>query len=264
MKKARTLKMKKMKIRGKIVGALALITTFAVGMSPITTYAQANAEPECICEEKCIEDKVNPKCKVCVEDYSLCKGVEKVVEEEVFGPLTPDGNLTLVDDYGSVQAGGKQFITVVTKTGNYFYIIIDRDDEGDETVHFLNMVDESDLLKLMDDEEAQAYINSISGVSGNEVVVEETPEEPESVEEEPVEEEKKSSNNGVLVLLLAAIGAGAGGYFYLKQSKGKDKANSDWDPDYDYNEDEDYLANLVGDEEFEDKQNAEEFDFDEE
>ena len=42
-------------------------------------------------------------------------------------PLTPEGNATLVDDFG----GNKQLITVTTKAGNYFYILIDRDDEGE-------------------------------------------------------------------------------------------------------------------------------------
>ena len=32
-------------------------------------------------------------------------------------PLTPDGNLTLVDDIGSVRGAGKQFITVESKAG---------------------------------------------------------------------------------------------------------------------------------------------------
>ena len=52
--------------------------------------------------------------------------------------LTPDGNLSLIDDIGSPATSGKQFITVETKNGNVFYLIIDRDDEGEETVHFLN------------------------------------------------------------------------------------------------------------------------------
>ena len=47
-----------------------------------------------------------------------------VVEEtEKAPPLTPDGNAALVDDFG----GNKQLITVTTKAGNYFYILIDRD-----------------------------------------------------------------------------------------------------------------------------------------
>ena len=63
-------------------------------------------------------------------------------------PLTPEGNATLVDDY----YGDKQLITVTTKAGNYFYILIDRANEDKETsVHFLNQVDEADLMALMED-----------------------------------------------------------------------------------------------------------------
>ena len=62
-------------------------------------------------------------------------------------PLTPEGNATLVDDYG----GNKQLITVTTKSGNYFYILVDRAAEGENTVHFLNQVDEADLMALMED-----------------------------------------------------------------------------------------------------------------
>ena len=63
-------------------------------------------------------------------------------------PLTPKGNATLVDDY----YGDKQLITVTTKAGNYFYILIDRANEDKETaVHFLNQVDDADLQALLED-----------------------------------------------------------------------------------------------------------------
>lgn len=71
-------------------------------------------------------------------------------ETEAAVPLTPDGNATLVDDFG----GNKQLITVTTKAGNYFYILIDRDDEGENTVHFLNQVDDADLFALLEDGES--------------------------------------------------------------------------------------------------------------
>ena len=55
-------------------------------------------------------------------------------------PITPKGNATLVDDF----YGDKQLITVTTKAGNYFYILIDRANEDKETsVHFLNQVDDA-------------------------------------------------------------------------------------------------------------------------
>ena len=75
----------------------------------------------------------------------------QVEQPEETPPLTPDGNATLVDDYG----GNKQLITVTTKNGNYFYILVDRDDEGENTVHFLNQVDEADLMALMEDENSE-------------------------------------------------------------------------------------------------------------
>ena len=77
-------------------------------------------------------------------------------------PLTPDGNMTLVDDVGSSTGRGKQFITMVTNNGNYFYVIIDRDDDGKENVHFLNQVDEEDILWLMDEEEADAIRDELA------------------------------------------------------------------------------------------------------
>ena len=46
---------------------------------------------------------------------------------------------------------------MASKNGNYFYLIIDRDDKGNETVHLLNQVDERDLLDLMEDDEAAYY-----------------------------------------------------------------------------------------------------------
>ena len=170
--------------------------------------------------------------------------------------LTPDGNLTLIDDIGTSTKAGKQFITLESKNGNTFYLIIDRDDEGEETVHFLNQVDEADLMALTGEEETPATcscttkcvagtVNTscpVCAVNMTECVGKEAkPEVPTEPTEPAAEEpEKKSGVGGILVvLLIVALGGGAAFYFFKqKKAKPQTKGSADLD-DYDYGEDED-------------------------
>lgn len=75
-------------------------------------------------------------------------------ETESSGALTPEGNMTLVDSVTS-SSGSKQFMTLTTRDGNFYYLIIDYDKDGNQNVHFLNQVDERDLIGLVDDNEAE-------------------------------------------------------------------------------------------------------------
>ena len=175
--------------------------------------------------------------------------------------LTPDGNLSLIDDIGSSTRSGKQFITVETKNGNVFYLIIDRDDGGEETVHFLNQVDEADLLTLMGDDapatETPAVCNCkekcVAGAVNtncpvcknnlSECIGKEAAAEPEP---EPEQLEKKSSG-GLLVVVLLLVLAGGGAFAYVKFIKPKQGVKVSADPDdYDF-EDEEYLTEDVAD-----------------
>ncbi|SFQ22970.1 protein of unknown function [Butyrivibrio proteoclasticus] len=153
-------------------------------------------------------------------------------ETEKMGPLTPDGNLTIVDDYGDPDKSGKQFITVTTKNGNIFYIIIDRDDEGESTVHFLNLVDERDILSLLDEDE----IKELKGETDEEEmpapVVEEPKEEPEP---EPEPEKKGGSKVALIVIILLLAGAGG---FYIYSNRDEFIHKEKEDPDKDFQEDE--------------------------
>lgn len=173
--------------------------------------------------------------------------------------LTPDGNLTLIDDIGSTTQAGKQFITVESKNGNVFYLIIDRDDDGEETVHFLNQVDEADLLALMEDADTTetpaactCTEKCVAGAVDTSCPVcatnmtecmgkEPEPAEPEdSAEAEPEPEKSGGAASGILVVLLLAALMGGGAFAYLKFVKNKPQKKSAPDPDdYDFDDDED-------------------------
>ncbi len=145
-------------------------------------------------------------------------------------PLTPDGNLTLVDDIQGDEANSKQFVTVQSKAGNYFYLIIDRDGER-ENVYFLNLVDEADLLALIEElpvEEAPTPPP----------VVEETP----PVVEEPTTEKEKSNSSAILGIFLILGLAGGGAYYYFKVLKPKqDNTGATNLDEYDFDDEDEEL-----------------------
>ena len=188
------------------------------------------------------------------EDATNDSGVVYEEPETEADPLTPEGNATLVDDFG----GNKQLITVTTKAGNYFYILIDRDDEGENTVHFLNQVDDADLSALLEDGESTeaqtpavctctekcetGKINTSCPVcSTNMTACTGTEAEPET-EEATEQPEKKSNTGGLVVFLIVALLGGGGAFYYFKFVKNKPSVKGSTDlEDFDfedYDEDE--------------------------
>ena len=126
----------------KKLGALLVSAALCAGMAAPAFAFEGEAAP--------VEQPVLPE--VVVEDVVT-------VTDETSGALTPEGNLTLVDDYHTnySDGSGQQFITLVSKSGNTFYLVIDRNAKGQQTVHFMNLVDEADLLALMEEDAADAY-----------------------------------------------------------------------------------------------------------
>ena len=216
----------------KTFSALCAALVLMMGLS-VTAFAQGTEQPPA-------EDATNDENVV----------VEKTEDSPA---LTPEGNAALVDDFG----GNKQLITVTTKAGNYFYILIDRANEDKETaVHFLNQVDEADLMALMEDGQSaekppvvcnctekceagavntkcEVCSTDMTGCTGKEAEPE-TPAEPA----EPEKKESAGLNPAALILLLALLGGG-GVFAYLKlvKNKPKTKGNDSLD-DYDYGEED--------------------------
>ena len=215
----------------KTLSALCAVLVLMGGFS-VTAFAQGTEQPPA-------EDTTNDE--------------NVVMEETEDSPaLTPEGNAALVDDFG----GNKQLITVTTKAGNYFYILIDRANEDKETaVHFLNQVDDADLAALTEDgqtkEEPPAVCNCKEKCEAGAVntacpvcatdMSSCTGKEPEpETPAEPAEPEKKESaglNPAVLLLVLAVMGGAAFTYFKFIKGKANHKNSSNPD-DYDYEDGE--------------------------
>ena len=214
----------------KKLGALLVSAALCAGMAAPAFAFEGEAAP--------VEQPVLPE--VVEEDVVT-------VTDEISGALTPEGNLTLVDDYHTnySDGSGQQFITLVSKSGATFYLVIDRNAKGQQTVHFMNLVDEADLLALMEEDAADAYTaekEAAAQAEQDRLKAEEeakkAAEEAASGEEQPKENKVTKIASGFLgVVVLIALAAGGGFYAFTKQKQKKQAEKEALDPDANYTED---------------------------
>ena len=214
----------------KKLGALLVSAALCAGMAAPAFAFEGEAAP--------VEQPVLPE--VVEEDVVT-------VTDETSGALTPEGNLTLVDDYHTdySDGSGQQFITLVSKSGNTFYLVIDRNAKGQQTVHFMNLVDEADLLALMEEDAADAYTaekEAVAQAEQDKLKAEEeakkAAEEAASGTEQPKENKITKIASGFLgVVVLIALAAGGGFYVFAKQKQKKQAEKEALDPDANYTED---------------------------
>ena len=221
-----------MKMMNKVC-ALVLSVALCAGMAaPAFAY---DGEP--------VEEVEQPVLTAATEEEEAV-----TVTDEEIGALTPEGNLTLVDDYHTdySDGSGQQFITLVSKSGATFYLVIDRNAKGQQTVHFMNLVDEADLLSLMEDEDAEAYTAEKEAAAQAEQERKQAEEDAKkaakeaaaSGTEQPKENKVTKIASGFLgVVVLIALAAGGGFYFYVQQKNKKHAEKEALDPDANYTED---------------------------
>ena len=214
----------------KKLGALLVSAALCAGMAAPAFAFEGEAAP--------VEQPILPEV---VEDVVT-------VTDETSGALTPEGNLTLVDDYHTnySDGSGQQFITLVSKSGNTFYLVIDRNAKGQQTVHFMNLVDEADLLALMEEEEADAYTAEKEAAAQAEQDRLKAEEEAKkaaeaaaaSGTETPKENKVTKIASGFLgVVVLISMAAGGIFYAFTKQKQKKQAEKEALDPDANYTED---------------------------
>ena len=214
----------------KKLGALLVSAALCAGMAAPAFAFEGEATP--------VEQPILPEV---VEDVVT-------VTDETSGALTPEGNLTLVDDYHTdySDGSGQQFITLVSKSGATFYLVIDRNAKGQQTVHFMNLVDEADLLSLMEDEDAEAYTAEKEAAAQAaqerkqaEEDAKKAAEEAEASGSEQTGGNKVTKYAATFLGVLALVGLAAGGsiYAFMKQKQKKQAEKEALDPDANYTED---------------------------
>lgn len=165
--------------------------------------------------------------------------------DEPQGQITPDGNLTLVDDLDYSSRAGLQFMTVTSKDGHVFYIVIDRT-ANSENVYFLNQVDAADLMALMNDEQKEEYLKEQETKQQEQQQTTVTPVQQEtqapSETEQPAQTEAEKqplNNNIVMIAVFGVIGIGVIAAYYFLKIKPK-KNGSSIDEDREFYDDEEY------------------------
>ena len=215
----------------KKFGALLLSAVLCIGMAAPAFAYEGDTAP--------VEEPVLPEV---VEEDTV------TITDEEAGALTPEGNLSLVDDYHTnySDGSGQQFITLVSKSGATFYLVIDRNAKGQQTVHFMNLVDEADLLTLMEEEDAEAYTAEKEAVVQAELERKLAEEDAKKAAEEAAasgaeqpKENKITKYAAAFLGVLALVGLTAGGgiYAFMKQKQKKQAEKEALDPDADYTED---------------------------
>ena len=216
----------------KRFGALLVSAVLCIGMAAPAFAFEGDSTP--------VEQPVLPEI---VEEEDTV-----TITDEETGALTPEGNLTLVDDYYTnySDGSGQQFITMVSKSGATFYLVIDRNAKGQQTVHFMNLVDEADLLALMEEDAADAYTAEKEAAIQAELEHKQAEEDAKKAAEEaaasdteqPKENKVTKIASGFLgVVVLIALAAGGGFYAFAKQKQKKQAEKEALDPDAGYTED---------------------------
>lgn len=189
-----------------------------------------------------------------------------------------DGNATLIKSEQIIyNTEEMQFISVTTKDGHVFYVLINYTAEsGEDNVYFLNKVDDYDLYALLyagdedkdgnpkytPEEAAQAAekangrVNSDDNSSDTAETSEATAdgEGAEDGENAPTKKAPANMSSIYLVGIIALIGFGAGGFFLFKKKKGDNGVRKpEFDPDDYKSDDDDDLEIFDGNDSYDDE-----------
>lgn len=142
--------------------------------------------------------------------------VEETEPQTEATPFSVPGNGQLVDD--KTDDDTKQFLTIRTKKGNTFFLVLDRS-SNTENVYMLSMIDENDLAEFIEETETESELGQMAQVVIPETEI--TPVEADPEPETELQEESEATNRDPMLMgALALAGVFAAAFFY-KVVKGK-------------------------------------------
>lgn len=205
-------------MKNKVVKKLMMIVmavTMLSGFSFATVYA--NADPPA--EETTTEVVAETSSEATTEENTEDTDTGRVIAESDSSAFSMPGNAQLVDDKENDDT--KQFLTIQTKKGNTFYMVIDRSSTS-ENVYMMSLVDENDLAEFLDETE-----DSKTEEEQKVVIPETTTETTPAVEKETEEETTQKNTGGAdiwkLCTIVLAGGLGIGAVVvYLKYGRKKE------------------------------------------
>ena len=176
--------------------------------------------------------------------YSYYQPQVTAEPETVYVPLGPgqpyksEGNMQTLDMLYSASTN-KQFITVQTRAGETYYMIIDYDKPIDEEndiyeTYFLNLVDDRDLMSVVSEDEIQPTLTP--------QIVYVTPEPTEIPQQTTpiVVEDDGMEEMLPKILLIGGVAAIGGAIFWMMKKKKDGSARNvpDFDDEYEFEDEE--------------------------
>ena len=208
---------------------LAVLTMMGAMMlgSATTAFAQSNENAETTQQEETTESTQSES-----TDTSDLVLEETDTTEEDFGEgidrgdaFSVPGNAQVLDDI--TDGTTKEFLTIVTKNNQTFYVIIDRSSTTDN-VYMLSNIDEDDLQEFLKEASADKEEEKPAVILPEKTVMEDEPAAPETESDKKETESDQAKNAGMGLILVAAVGALAAAY-YFKIYKPKQNVDEDTD-----------------------------------
>lgn len=143
-------------------------------------------------------------------------------------PFSIPGNGLLLDDKSA--DGTKQFLTIRTKNGNTFFMVLDRSNHT-ENVYMLSMIDENDLAEFVEDAQDQPKTGIPSVVLPQKDTAATVPgqtdelkrtdelEQTDKLEQKKTGQEKDKTegmNMSMILVFIVILMGGIGVFYYLK------------------------------------------------